>query len=108
MTGPEDDGDAPSLLDADRAFAEGFSDGDRPGHHTDCGLGSTTEEQVRRDLAAEGIDVGNLWIGAFDDLDDSVREDVATLRTSLSAADIVITGYVYDVRTGALRTVDGS
>jgi len=75
-------------------------------HHTDCGLGHTTDEQVRHDLAAQGVDVGNLWIGAFDDLDGSVRDDVATLRSSLAAADIAVTGYVYDVRTGALRTVD--
>jgi carbonic anhydrase len=75
-------------------------------HHTDCGMGATTDEQVRRDLAAQGIDVGNLWIGAFDDLDASVREDVDTLRASLAAADVAVSGYVYDVRTGALRTVD--
>lgn len=75
-------------------------------HHTDCGLGHTTDEQVRRDLAEQGVDVGNLWIGAFDDLDASVRDDVATLRSSLAAADIAVTGYVYDVRTGALRQVD--
>jgi len=77
-------------------------------HHTDCGIGATTDEQLRRDLADQGIDVGNLWIGAFDDLDASVREDVATLHTSLAAADIGVTGYVYDVRTGALRAVDES
>jgi len=75
-------------------------------HHTDCGLGNTTDEQVRNDLAEQGVDVGNLWIGAFDDLDTSVRDDVATLRAALAAADITVTGYVYDVRTGALRTVD--
>lgn len=75
-------------------------------HHTDCGLGATTDEQVRQDLAAGGIDVGNLWIGAFDDVDTSVRDDVATLLASLEDADITVTGYVYDVRTGALRTVD--
>lgn len=77
-------------------------------HHTDCGLGATNDEQVRRDLVDAGIDVGNLWIGAFEDLDDSVREDVATLRSSLAAADIEVTGYVYDVRTGALRAVDAT
>lgn len=171
MTGSDDvDDGAPSLLDANRTFAEGFSGGDMPKrparqlfvltcmdaridplrllglklgdahvmrnaggrvsddalrslvlssallgtrevvviHHTDCGLGATTDEQLRRDLADQGIDVGNLWIGAFDDLDASVREDVATLHTSLAAADIAVTGYVYDVRTGALRAVDQS
>lgn len=167
MTGPEEGGGAPSWLDANRAYADGFSDGDLPKrparqlfvltcmdaridplrllglelgdahvmrnaggrmsddalrslvlssaltgtrevvviHHTDCALGATTDEQIRRDLADGGIDVGNLWIGAFDDLDASVREDVATLRSSLASADIAVSGCVYDVRTGALRTV---
>ncbi|HEX6256069.1 MAG TPA: carbonic anhydrase [Euzebyales bacterium] len=77
-------------------------------HHTDCGLGATTDEQMRADLAARGVDVGNLWIGAFDDVDDSVRDDVATLRASLAGAEVTVTGYVYDVRTGALREVDGA
>jgi carbonic anhydrase len=168
MTGPLEGGGAPSWVDANRAHADGFRDGDLPKrparrlfvltcmdaridplrllglelgdahvvrnaggrvsddalrslvlssaltgtgevvviHHTDCALGATTDEQVRRDLAAHGIDAGNLWIGAFDDLDASVREDVATLRSSLASADIAVSGYVYDVRTGSLRTVD--
>lgn len=167
MTGPQEGGDAQSWLDANRAYAHGFSDGDlakRPArrlfvltcmdarvdpmrllglelgdahvmrnaggrvsddalrslvlssaltdtrevvviHHTDCALGATTDDQVRGDLADRGFDVGNLWIGAFDDLDASVREDVATLRSSLASADLAVSGYVYDVRTGALRTV---
>jgi carbonic anhydrase len=75
-------------------------------HHTDCGLGATTDEQMRADLASHGTDVGNLWIGAFGDVDESVRDDVATLRASLAGAEVRVTGYVYDVRTGALRTVD--
>jgi carbonic anhydrase len=75
-------------------------------HHTDCGLGGTTDEQMRADLAKNGVDVGNLWIGAFGDLDQSVRDDVATLRASLAGAEVAVTGYVYDVDTGALRAVD--
>jgi carbonic anhydrase len=168
MTGSDEGGNVPSWLEANRAYAEGFSDGDMPKrpvrqlfvltcmdaridpvrllglelgdahvmrnaggrvsddalrslvlssalmgtrevvviHHTDCALGATTDEQVRRDLADLGIDVGNLWIGAFDDPDASVREDVATLRSSLTDTDIAVSGYVYDVRTGSLRTVD--
>jgi carbonic anhydrase len=75
-------------------------------HHTDCGIGATSDAQVRADLADHGIDVGNLWIGSFDDLDSSVRDDIATLRSSLAGAELTVTGYVYDVRTGSLRAVD--
>ncbi len=76
-------------------------------HHTDCGLGSTTDAQVRADLAERGVDIGELWTGAFDDLDDSVRTDVADLRRLAGLRDrVVVHGYVYDVATGRLRAVD--
>lgn len=75
-------------------------------HHTDCGLGPTTEEAVRSDLADAGIEVGNLWLGTFEDLDDSIREDVANLRAVLGPRDVAVSGYAYDVSTGRLRPVD--
>lgn len=76
-------------------------------HHTDCGLGLTSDDAVRDDLAGHGLDVGNVWIGAFDDLDQSVRDDVETLRSHPLIADrITVWGCVYDVRTGHLRPVD--
>jgi carbonic anhydrase len=77
-------------------------------HHTDCGLGSTTDEQVRADLAGHGVDIGELWTGAFADLDDSVRADVDDLRGLAVLRDrVTVSGYVYDVATGRLRPVDG-
>lgn len=76
-------------------------------HHTDCGLGSTSDEELRDDLRDHGIDVGNLWTGAFGDLDDSVRDDVAILRSHPLVGDrVTVTGHVYDVSTGQLRTID--
>jgi carbonic anhydrase len=76
-------------------------------HHTDCGLGSTTDEQVRAAVAERGVDIGDLWTGAFDDVDDSVRTDVADLRRLAGLRDrVVVHGYVYDVATGRLRVVD--
>lgn len=75
-------------------------------HHTDCGLGPTTADAMRSDLAAAGVEVGNLWLGTFEDLDDSVREDVANLTTVLGPRDVTVSGFVYDVSTGRLRPVD--
>ncbi len=78
-------------------------------HHTDCGLGMTSDDQVRSDLRDAGVDVGNLWIGAFADVDHSVRDDVDTLRSHPLVADrVAVTGYVYDVRTGHLRPVEST
>ena len=76
-------------------------------HHTDCGLGSTTDERIRADVAEHGVDIGELWTGAFGDLDDSVRADVADLQRLAGVRDrVLVHGYVYDVATGRLRAVD--
>lgn len=75
-------------------------------HHTDCGLGSTSDDGLREDLRDHGVDVGNLWTGAFGDLDQSVRDDVDILRTHpLIGGRVTVTGHVYDVATGELRPV---
>jgi carbonic anhydrase len=51
---------------------------------------------------AEGID-----FLPFRDLDQSVRDDVAAIRNSpLIPNDVPVSGFIYDVRTGALRRVD--
>jgi carbonic anhydrase len=76
-------------------------------HHTDCGLGSTSDDGLREDLRGRGVDVGNLWTGAFGDLEDSVREDVQTLRSHpLVGGTVSVSGHVFDVGTGELRPVD--
>lgn len=76
-------------------------------HHTDCGLGSTSEDGLRGQLREHGVDVGNLWTGAFGDLDGSILEDVETLRSHpLIGERVTVTGHVYDVHTGELRPVD--
>jgi carbonic anhydrase len=42
----------------------------------------------------------------FSDLDKSVRDDVAALRTErLLLQGVPVTGFVYDVRSGRLRQV---
>ena len=76
-------------------------------HHTDCGMLTFTNEQlaaqVQRDL---GVDVTGRDFLPFDDLEQSVREDVATLRASaLLQPDIPINGAIYDVRSGRLTPV---
>jgi carbonic anhydrase len=76
-------------------------------HHTDCGMLTFTNEQLRqklrRDLNADASDVDFL---PFSDLEDSVRRDVATVRNSpLIPDNITVSGFIYDVRTGRLREV---
>jgi carbonic anhydrase len=76
-------------------------------HHTDCGMLTFTNaqlrEQLRRDLDADASTVDFL---PFTDLDESVRRDVETIRSSpFFPRDIPVSGFVYDVRSGRLREV---
>ena len=76
-------------------------------HHTDCGMVTFTNEQLRERLRRDlNADASALDFLPFADLEGSVRQDVATIRASpLVPDDISVRGFVYDVRTGRLREV---
>ncbi|HUF35553.1 MAG TPA: carbonic anhydrase [Gemmatimonadales bacterium] len=76
-------------------------------HHTDCGMltfsNRDLREKVREDL---GSDTGEFDFLPFQDLEESVREDVEFLQaTQLLNPDTLIRGFVYDVTTGRLKEV---
>jgi carbonic anhydrase len=76
-------------------------------HHTDCGMltfsNRDLREKVRKDL---GQDTGEFDFLPFQNLDDSVREDIEFLQaTQLLDPETLIRGFVYDVKTGKLREV---
>jgi carbonic anhydrase len=75
--------------------------------HTDCGMQTVTNEDVRARLAAErGSDASDIDFLTFPDLEANVRRDVERIRSS-SHIDpgVTVSGYVYDVDTGALTEV---
>ncbi len=75
-------------------------------HHTDCGMLTFTDEKLRQKVRDELGAETDLAFLAFSDLEQSVRDDVAAIRGSgLLLKGIPVTGFVYDVRTGALRPV---
>lgn len=76
-------------------------------HHTDCGMLTFSNEQIREMLANDmGADASAIDFLPFGDLEASVREDVATVRSSpLIPNDIPVSGFIYDVRTGRLAAV---
>ncbi|MDE3096064.1 MAG: carbonic anhydrase [Chloroflexota bacterium] len=75
-------------------------------HHTDCGMLGLSNAYMRGRLRARGVDAGRIDFLPFDDLDQSVRDDVDALRASpLIAGDTRIVGLVYDVHSGRLRQV---
>jgi carbonic anhydrase len=75
-------------------------------HHTNCGMLSFTEDELRNELLEE-TGVKPAWSAeAFTDLDADVRNSMQRIRNSpfIPHRDQV-RGFVYDVDTGELREV---
>jgi carbonic anhydrase len=78
--------------------------------HTDCGMLTFTNEDVRGKIGAAGADAEveahAIDFRPFGDLDDAVRRSVRTVQKSdLFPEGVSVTGFVYDVRSGRLREV---
>jgi carbonic anhydrase len=76
-------------------------------HHTDCGMLTFTNRDLREKVRGDlGQDTGEFDFLPFQDLDESVRQDIEFLQgTQLLNPDTLIRGFVYDVQTGRLREV---
>jgi carbonic anhydrase len=81
-------------------------------HHTDCGLLNTSNADIQRRIGEEAGPEAEEAASAIDflpftDLDQSVRDDMAILKSSpLISSDVIVSGFVFDVETGRLRHVD--
>ena len=75
--------------------------------HTECGLLSITDEQMRFRLTTEtGKDASHLHFHAFTDLDHTTAEQVQRVREHpFLPKNIQVRGFVYDVKKGSLREV---
>ena len=76
-------------------------------HHTDCGAQTFNNEDFQEHLKCElGVDVSGQDFLPFQDVDESVREDMKLLRECpLIPEDVIISGAVYDVDTGSMREI---
>lgn len=76
-------------------------------HHTDCGAQTFNNENFQEHLKCElGVDVSGQDFLPFQDIDESVREDMKLLRECpLIPDDVIISGAVYDVDTGSMREI---
>jgi carbonic anhydrase len=74
--------------------------------HHDCGLHGASEDEFRQALAADGV-LPTWRLGAFDDIEATLRHSLARLRASpeLTARDH-IRGFIFDPETGALSEVE--
>ncbi len=75
-------------------------------HHTDCGMLTFTDDQVKRQIEK---DVGirpAFALEAFSDLEQDVRQSIARIKASpFIQRKESVRGYIYDVKTGRLREV---
>jgi carbonic anhydrase len=75
-------------------------------HHTDCGMLTFKDDAVKADIEAETGLRPPFALEAFPDLEQDVRQSIARIKASpfVPRTDAV-RGFVFDVRTGALREV---
>ena len=76
--------------------------------HDGCGLHGASEDEFAQALADDGV-LPTWRLGAFDDLDATLRASLTRLRASseLPARD-QIRGFVFNPETGALREVEAN
>jgi len=76
-------------------------------HHTDCGMLTFTDADIRKQLKDQrSVDADHIAFLPFGDLDESVRADLRAYKASaLLRQDIPVRGFVYDVKSGAVREV---
>jgi carbonic anhydrase len=75
-------------------------------HHTDCGMLTFTDDQVKADIEA---DVGlrpHFALEAFPDLERDIRQSIARIKASPFVPNKdSIRGFIFDVTTGQLQEV---
>ena len=76
--------------------------------HTSCGLHGLPDDEVSAAIARDRGKEPPFPLLGFDDLEDSVRESVATLSAEPLLPHRSVRGFVYDVATGLVTEVDPS
>jgi carbonic anhydrase len=76
-------------------------------HHTDCGMLTFSNPDLRKKLKQElNADAEHIDFLPFNDIAQSVRDDVATIKNSpLIPKDVEVSGFIYDVKSGRLSPV---
>lgn len=75
--------------------------------HTRCAMASATEDELKARIKAEsGVDADWMSLGVIANQKDSIRADVAKVKSHPLIGDRVIAGgFLYDVDTGLLEAV---
>ena len=75
-------------------------------HHTDCGMLTFTDDEFKASIQAD-TGIKPTWAAeAFSDLDESIKNNIARIKAEPAIPNTdSVRGFVYDVKTGALREV---
>jgi carbonic anhydrase len=77
-------------------------------HHTDCGMLTFKDDELRERLAAE-VGAKPLYaFQAFGDVEQDVREGIARVKAHPYLVHHDVRGFVFDVGTGALHEVSAA
>ena len=75
-------------------------------HHTECGMLSFRDDQVKDQIQAEVGIRPHFALEAFADVEEDVRQSIARIQASPFVPHTdQVRGFVYDVRSGRLREV---
>lgn len=74
-------------------------------HHTDCGMLTFTDDQVKRQIEEEVGIRPPFALEAFPDLERDMLQSIACIKASPFIPRKDVRGVIYDVRTGRLREV---
>ncbi|BBY52877.1 carbonic anhydrase [Mycobacterium koreense] len=74
-------------------------------HHTDCGMLTFTDDDFKRDIAAD-TGIRPSWAGeAFPDPAEDVRQSIRRVQASAFVSHASLRGFVFDVATGKLAEI---
>jgi carbonic anhydrase len=77
-------------------------------HHTDCGMVTFKDDDVKADIEAETGLRPPFALEAFPDAEQDVRQSIARIKASPFVPNKdAVRGFVFDVRTGNLQEVTG-
>ncbi|KAJ5893726.1 hypothetical protein N7495_005417 [Penicillium taxi] len=76
-------------------------------HHTDCGMLTFTDESIRDKVRQElKQNVDHVAFLPFNDVRQSVLDDIKLVKDSPLVLDVPVTGYIYEVETGKIVKVE--
>ncbi|MDJ0939449.1 MAG: carbonic anhydrase [Woeseiaceae bacterium] len=76
-------------------------------HHTDCGMLTFSDDEVKADIEAETGLRPSFALEAFSNLEDDIRQSIRRIQASpFVPKKDKIRGFVYDVHNGRLEEVD--